>query len=84
MAFEIPKVNMFQPAPKVSFGGGQGTQGVGGVQGGFGGVSGASQGGSAVDRELADMKRFIQPQNRTGELQPNNAEEGARLKMLYA
>ncbi len=59
-----------------------GTQRTAGTQtaGGSFGVSG----GSAVDRELADMKRFIPAYNGTGELQPNNAEAGAKLGMLYA
>ena len=36
---------------------------------------GTQQGGSAVDRELADMRRFLQPNNGTGQLQPFLAEK---------
>lgn len=50
-----------------------------------GGVGGAgATGGSAVDRDLADMRRFLPAYNGTGELRPNNDEEGATLRMLYA
>jgi len=64
--------------------------GVGGSEricGGFSGGEtrvGAQQGLSAVDKDLADMRRFIPAYNGTGELQPNNAEDGAKLKFLYA
>ena len=78
-----PKVNFFQqPVNHIAPLGVQGAQGVGGPQqaGGSFGVSG----GSAVDRELADMKRFIPAYNGTGELQPHNAEPGAKLQLLYA
>ncbi len=81
--FEIPKVNLFQqPVQQIGAVGGQGTQRVGGTEK-AGGTFGTS-GGSAVDRELADVRRFIPAYNGTGELQPNNAEPGAKLQMLYA
>ena len=62
-----------------------GSQRIGGGQQ-FGGEPkvGSQQGGSAVDRELADMRRFLQPNNGTGELQPKNAEANAKLPFLYA
>lgn len=78
--FKIPALNFFQqPVQQI---GAVGTQRTAGTQtaGGSFGVSG----GSAVDRDLADMRRFIPAYNGTGELQPNNAEAGAKLKMLYA
>lgn len=78
-----PQVNFFQqPVQRIGVVGGQGTQGVGGSER-SGGTYGTS-GGSAVDRDLADMKRFIPAYNGTGELRPNNAEPGAKLQMLYA
>ncbi len=78
-----PQVNFFQqPVQRIGVVGGQGTQGVGGSER-AGGTYGTS-GGSAVDRDLADMKRFIPAYNGTGELRPNNAEPGAKLQMLYA
>ena len=61
----------------------RGPERTGGRQGG-GQVGGAQGGTSAVDRDLADMRRFIPAYNGTGELRPNNAEDGAVLKMLYA
>ena len=86
MTFEIPKLNMFQqPVQQVGTIGTRGTEQVGGTRqaGGTYGAPGTS-GGSAVDRELADVRRFIPAYNGTGELRPNNAESGARLQMLYA
>ena len=78
-----PKVNFFQqPVQHIAPVGGQGTQGVGGTE--KAGGSFGTSGGSAVDRELADMKRFIPAYNGTGELQPNNAEPNAKFQMLYA
>ena len=78
-----PQVNFFQqPVQRIGVVGGQGTQGVGGSER-AGGTYGTS-GGSAVDRDLADMKRSIPAYNGTGELRPNNAEPGAKLQMLYA
>jgi len=58
-----------------------GNYGVGGIQGGApyaGGTRGA-QGGSAVDKELADARRFFQPHNGTGQLQPFKEE----AKLFY-
>ena len=84
--FKIPSMNMFQqPVPQVGTIGPRSTEQVGGTRqaGGTYGAPGAA-GGSAVDRELADMRRFIPEYNGTGELQPNNAENGAKLQMLYA
>lgn len=78
--------NMFalqQPVKPVEGIGVRGPKRTGGVQGG-GQVGGAQGGMSAVDRDLADMRRFIPAYNGTGELRPNNAEDGAVLKMLYA
>lgn len=64
MAFEIPKINMFQqPIQQIGAIGARGTQATGGVQG-----------GTAVDNELADMRRFIGKYNGTGQLQPQKAE----------
>lgn len=81
--YKMPPINFFnQSINGTAPVGGQGTQGVGGV-GRTGGAQGTS-GGSAVDRELADMRRFIPAYNGTGELRPNNAEDGAKLQMLYA
>lgn len=78
-----PNINFFQqPVQQIGALGGQGTQRVGGTEK-AGGAFGTS-GGSAVDRDLADMRRFIPTYNGTGELQPNNAEAGAKLKFLYA
>ncbi len=78
-----PNINFFQqPVQQIGALGGQGTQRVSGTEK-AGGAFGTS-GGSAVDRDLADMKRFIPAYNGTGELQPNNAEAGAKLKFLYA
>lgn len=73
-AFEIPKINMFQqPVQQIGAVGARGSQRVGGTQQ-VGGFFGGIQGGSAVDNELADMRRFIQPYNGTGQLQPQRAE----------
>ncbi len=82
--FEIPKLNMFNqmPVQQTAPVGPRSTQPLGGTER-SGGAFGTS-GGSAVDRELADMRRFIPAYNGTGELRPNNAESGARLQMLYA
>ncbi len=78
-----PNVNFFQqPVQRIGVVGGQGTQGVGGTE--KAGGSYGTSGGSAVDRDLADMRRFIPAYNGTGELRPNNAEAGAKLQMLYA
>ncbi len=74
MTFEIPKLNMFQqPVQQVGTIGTRGTEQVGGTRqaGGTYGAPGAA-GGSAVDRELADVRRFIGPYNGTGELQPKH------------
>lgn len=62
-----------------------GSQRIGGGQP-YGGERkvGSQQGGSAIDRELADMRRFIGKHNGTGELQPKNAEANAKLPFLYA
>ncbi len=79
-----PQVNFFQqPVQKTgAVNGGWGTPHVGGTE--KAGGSFGTSGGSAVDRELADMKRFIPAYNGTGELQPNNAEPNAKFQMLYA
>lgn len=84
--FAINPNNMFayqQPVNPIGGIGVRGPEQTGSVQGGRQ-VGGAQGGASAVDRELADMRRFIPSYNGTGELRPNNAEEGATLKMLYA
>jgi len=61
-----------------------GSQRIGGENPFAGGQRvGNQQGGSAVDRELADARRFFSAYNGTGELQPNNAEDNAKLKFLY-
>ena len=39
---------------------------------------------SAVAKQLADLHRYLQPNNGTGELQPRNAETNAKLPFLYA
>lgn len=39
---------------------------------------------SAVGKQLADLHRFLQANNGTGELQPRNAETNAKLPFLYA
>lgn len=53
-----------------------GSQRIGGEQSGLGATrTTGAQGSSAVDRELADMRRFLQPNNGTGELQPFLAEK---------
>ncbi len=78
--------NMFayqQPVKPVEGIGVRGPERTGGAQGG-GQVGGAQGGMSAVDKDLADMRRFIPAYNGTGELRPNNAENDAVLKMLYA
>lgn len=62
-----------------------GSQRIGGEQSGLGATrTTGTQGSSAVDRELADMHRFLQANNGTGELQPRNAETNAKLPFLYA
>lgn len=80
------KINMFAYQPPVNPINGIGVRGperTGGAQGG-GQVGGAQGGMSAVDRDLADLRSFLPAYNGTGELRPNNAEEGATLRMLYA
>ena len=86
MAFDFPKVNfnMFQqPVQHTGAVGTWGTPAAGGTER-AGATYGITGGGSAVDRDIADMKRFLPAFNGTGELQPNNAESGAKLQMLYA
>ena len=62
-----------------------GSQRIGGGEFGLGATrTTGAQGSSAVDRELADMHRFLQANNGTGELQPRNAETNAKLPFLYA
>ena len=83
MDFKVPQFNFFQqPVIPTAPIGTQGAQGVNGTPKAGGAFT--TSGGSAVDRELADMKRFIPAYNGTGELRPNNAEAGAKLAMLYA
>lgn len=61
-----------------------GSQRIGGGQphGGEPRVS-SQQGVSAVDKDLNDMRRFIPAFNGTGELRPQNDEEGSFFKGLY-
>ena len=68
--------------PFIGTGVGAGGMGVNGVGPSTGGVN--TSGGSAVDRELADVKRFFAPFNGTGDLRPNDAPEDSVLKNLYA
>ena len=56
MAFEIPKINMFQqPIQQIGAIGARGTQATGGVQKTGGQMFGGLQGGTAVDNELAEV-----------------------------
>lgn len=67
MAFEIPKVNMFQqPVQQVGAVGARGTQAAGGLQR----TAGGSQ--TPFEADMADFKRFLPQNNGTGELQPKN------------
>lgn len=75
MAFEIPKINMFQqPIQQIGAVGARGSEKIGGLQKTGGQMFGGLQGGTAVDNELADMRRFIGKYNGTGQLQPQKAE----------
>lgn len=69
----LDKIPQFNP-----FATGYNVGGVGGVQGGHnaGGAGGSRgvSGGSAVDRDIADAKRFFGAFNGTGELQPFKEE----------
>ncbi len=86
MAFDFPKVNsniFQQPVQHTGAVGTWRTPAAGGTER-AGATYGITGGGSAVDRDIADMKRFLPAFNGTGELRPNNAESGAKLQMLYA
>ena len=75
MAFEIPKINMFQqPIQQIDAVGARGSEKIGGLQKTGGQMFGGLQGGTAVDNELADMRRFIGPYNGTGQIRPQKAE----------
>lgn len=67
MAFEIPKMNMFQqPVQGVGAVGARGAQGAGGSQRTAGG------GQSPFEADMADFRQFLPSFNGTGQLQPKN------------
>lgn len=78
--------NMFayqQPVNTVEGIGVRGPERTGGSQGG-GQVGGAQGGTSVVERELADVRRFISGDKDTRELRPKIDEPGAFFNMCYA
>ena len=60
---------------------------VNGNYGGYGnpfaGGTRSTQGASAVDKELAEVRSFLNPQNSDHELRPNNDESGSFFKNTY-